>query len=233
MTQRQPGHESVTASPSRANYGIMQHSDTKPGGTMHARTTAALILAGVLLVGCGNSTDDAKPAASRATETTTAAAKPTPTITPDAGPTTLDMGYSWAWENSDQTTGGTTTVIAYKQHVATDATTPEEDAGAEAKGYVWASLEIKTCSDDTSTASITVGNGDWKLAYDDGALIESSSTTYDQFPRPEYPIETQLAPGRCVRGKIVYAVPGDQRPTQATFVTAGGEQPAEWTVPAK
>jgi hypothetical protein len=145
----------------------------------------------------------------------------------------LPLGETWEWEVGDGKVSGSATVLGYRQRVALDAPTPEEDSGAESKGYVWAALEVKVCNNPTSADPIIVSNTPWVLAYADGAQIQPSSTTYDAFPRPEFPIgDTQLAAGRCIQGETVYPVPGDQRPTAAVYAPEGLEEPTEWTIPA-
>ncbi|MFE2185683.1 hypothetical protein [Streptomyces sp. NPDC059455] len=57
--------------------------------------------------------------------------------------------------------------------------------------------------------------------------------TYDDFPRPEFPIDATLTDGRCVKGKIVFPVPGRTRPGTIVYTAGSLGTPQEWTVPAE
>lgn len=190
-------------------------------------TTAVLLGTALLLTGCTGSNDDEPAAAS----TTAEAADTEPTEEPepeDSGPAALDLGDPWEWGTDDETLIGNTTVISYEQPITT-AVSAEEDLGQP--GYVWAALELKVCTD---VGELWVSEGDWILAYEDGTRVESSSNTYDDFPRPEFPFEAEVRAGDCVRGKVVYPVPGKQRPERVLYTPNGdSEVTAEWAVPAK
>ncbi|MEU6879565.1 hypothetical protein [Streptomyces sp. NPDC046712] len=118
-----------------------------------------------------------------------------------------------------------TTVLGYKQGIRS-AGSAAEDFGTP--GYVWAAVELKVCS----TKGTFLGSTEpWTLSYADGARVEPSSTTYDDFPKPEFPYETKLAPGKCVRGNLVFAVPGNSRPQTVVYAPQGLDIPEEWAVP--
>ncbi|WP_199826546.1 hypothetical protein [Streptomyces sp. WM4235] len=52
-------------------------------------------------------------------------------------------------------------------------------------------------------------------------------------PKPEFPtMPTVVKAGDCVRGKIPFPVPGDQRPTKIVYAPIGHPSPIEWAVPA-
>ncbi|PWG08260.1 DUF4352 domain-containing protein [Streptomyces sp. V2] len=119
----------------------------------------------------------------------------------------------------------TSTVLGYEQGFKAQASAAEETG---APGYVWAALEIKVC---VLSDGMRVTRFPWVLAYADGARVEPSGTTYGDFPKPEYPIDTQVKKGDCVRGKIAYAVPGDQRPAKVIYAPEGLPEPVEWAMP--
>ncbi|MFF5004671.1 hypothetical protein ACFY3G_17795 [Streptomyces phaeochromogenes] len=191
---------------------------------MHARTAlpvALLALAG--LTGC-SSDDKATPTAGT-TPATSAASTPTPSPkpSPDKAMTVGDT-FSSTREDQGLTFKSTSTVIGY-QHDVKASTSADEENGTD--GYVWSALEIKVCA---KSDGISVSRLPWILAYADGARIEPSGTTYDDFPKPEYPVEAQVKNGDCVRGKITYAVPGDQKPVKVIYAPDGLPEPVEWAM---
>lgn len=195
---------------------------------------AVVVAVTALLTACGGGDgQSAAKATPTASNTWPGGLSPAPD-TGSASPTTADggpyaLGKTWHWDDPDWAVG-TTTVISYQQGVAKDATQPEEEFGSESAGYVWAAVDLKVCNAKGKT--ITVNNYPWSLAYKDGSRVQPSSTTYGDFPRPEYPYEdTEVPPGDCVRGKIVFPVPGDERPQRIVYAPEGRH--AEWTVPAR
>jgi hypothetical protein len=194
---------------------------------MRTRTTIlALLLAATatMTAGCGSTDDaDAKPSASP--EPTEVSSEPTPE--PEPTPTrqpTLKMGTEWQFEGSDGVQGSVT-VIDYKQGFESVGDAAEEGA----PGYQWAYVELKTCSISGTFPATTTP---WTLSYEDGSRIEPSSTTYGDFPKPEFPFETTLTDGKCVRGKLVFSVPGgDTRPQNVVYAPVGLDVPQEWAVP--
>ncbi|MFD6321876.1 hypothetical protein ACFWOL_03160 [Streptomyces sp. NPDC058442] len=200
---------------------------------MHARTTAIAIIAIITatLTACGG---DSEPEAAPTSEPrTTTTAPSVETSEPEPSPTELDVLAfvdTWEWETVDDIEGdiaGAVTVLGYKQGVKS-IVTPDEEFSTD--GYVWAALEIKTCSIKGTFGATTEP---WTLSYDDGTRIEPSSSTYDDFPKPEFPFETRLTTGKCVKGNVVYPVPGNQQPAAVVYAPYGLDTPTEWTVPAK
>lgn len=200
---------------------------------MRTRTTVITLAALLLpLTGCSSSGNTKLAAADRAKSAAAAvaaAASATPTHSPT--PTPYALGDTWAWQQTDGTISGTTSVLAYQQPIHSVGSAVEE---AGASGYVWAALEVEVCNDDASTGPIDTSDSDWTLAYDDGGSVESTSTGYDDFPRPQFPMgDATVKAGRCLRGKIVYPVPGKQRPEWVEYAPTGLSDPVEWEVPAK
>ncbi|MDT0377289.1 hypothetical protein RM572_00670 [Streptomyces sp. DSM 42041] len=197
---------------------------------LHARTAvaAALLTVGLLLSGCTTGSDSTEPAAG---------AKPDPSNSTTTGPsasptkdTTFAIGEAWEWDDSelDPPAAGNTTVLAYTQPV-TASITPDEEFGTT--GYEWAALEVKVCA---NTGETWVNNMPWSLAYAGGARVQPSQVTYGDFPRPAYPfMDTTVKAGDCVRGNIVFPVPGDERPEKVVYAPGGSDTVVEWTVPEK
>lgn len=186
---------------------------------MYARTTAAVTAVGLLLIltACSSSdgsatqpTNSGTAAKAPVTRPTTAPPSPLPPAQAKIG--TILKFHDPATDEFDET-AGSVTVLSYQQPVKSVGSAVEESG---AKGYVWAALEVKVCS---TLGEFTTSSQPWTLAYTDGARVEPSSTTYDDFPKPEYVEDAAVAPGDCSRGKIVFPVPGDQRPAKAIYAT--------------
>lgn len=187
-------------------------------------TAAALLLA---LTACSSGSDsDGKPSSSpkataeKAAEST--AATPTPSPAQEQ-----PRKFGQILNFSDPTNGGEldVTVLGYEQGVRAQ-TTADQEFGTT--GYVWAALEIKAC---VKKGTAGISRFPWALAYADGARVEPSGVTYGDFPKPEYPYEATVKTGDCVRGKTVFAVPGDQRPERVLYTPEVLPEPAEWSVP--
>ena len=192
---------------------------------MRRTTLAATLAAGLLaLTAC------TEPPAARSASTTPPPSSTSPTSSPTPEPTTPTpraFGSVYAWESTADGVSGTTAVLGYKQGVRSVGSAAEESG---TPGYVWAAVELKVCS----TKGTFLGSTEpWTLSYADGARIEPSSTTYDDFPKPEFPFETKLTTGKCVRGNLVFPVPGNSRPQTIVYAPQGLDIPEEWTVPAK
>lgn len=196
---------------------------------MRTRTTAALAaLLLTALTACGSADkpkaeSSSTPPAAEATE----AAEPEPSPTQQ---TIFEFGSAWEFEStaeSEDAIAGAVTVFDYEQGVRSVGSAAEE---VDNKDYVWAYIEIKTCS---TKGNFTASTEPWTLAYGDGTRIEPSSSTWGDFPKPEYPFETKLTAGKCVRGKLVFPVPGSNRPNSVVYAPASLDTPREWTVPAK
>lgn len=195
---------------------------------MHVRTTAvAMLLAAATLTACGsNDTDDTKAKTSPSTAKSAAPETTTEESPEPDEPYTFDTPMDWG--NDEDTLTGTTTVLSYEQPITSVGSAAEETGE---KGYVWGALEVKVC---TEKGKLLVTNTDMTLAYKDGARVEASSSTWDDFPKPAFPFEAEVQAGDCVRGKTVFPVPGDQRPDKVMYAPNGDTKTlAEWTVPKK
>lgn len=192
---------------------------------MHTRTTAAtaaLLLAA--LTACQSSDDPAAGDNKASKSKAPAAAKTSasPSSTEDA---TRDFGEVLTFNDPVGDVTVKVTVLGYEQGIKAQTSADQE---FNTDGYEWAAVEIKTC--------VTKGTGGttrypWVLAYEDGARIEPSSVTYGDFPKPEYPYEATMKAGDCVRGKTVFAVPGNQRPERVLYTPEALPEGAEWKVP--
>lgn len=181
---------------------------------MTRRTAVLLGLLTVVASACSGGGDNAEPANKHSVETATTEAATTTTAVPRLG----------AVRGSH---GGTVVARNYQQPVAAGAPSPTE-SGSPA-GYVWGGLDVEVCL-PSEAGEYAVASYVWKLTMPDHSSIEPSSSIYDQFPQPEYPFEQAVTPGQCVRGWIVFPVPGDSRPTGVSY--APDSSPLTWVVPS-
>lgn len=195
--------------------------------TITTATTAGAALLLATLTACSTS----HPAATHApaAPATHAAATPKPSPTPTKASTlTFGTAHKSSGSASDDADAfsASTIVLGYEQPIHTDESAADE---INAPGNVWAALDVKVCD---QTGDIFVNNQPWQLSYPDGSRIAPSGSTYSDFPQPEYPAgDTAVPTGSCVRGKIVFNVPGKKRPTTIVYSTAD-ESPVVWSVPA-
>lgn len=191
---------------------------------MRASTAAVTAVLAITLVGCGSGSEPEKTRAAVSeaaqpdgtpTEQQTAegAAAQADAKTPEIVATGAVQKFSFAGDEEYDPNAGTVTVLSYQQPVTASVTASEE---VSAKGYVWAALEVKVCA---TKGEFTTSSLPWTLAYEDGARIEPSSTTYEDFPKPHYVENAAVSAGDCSRGKIVFPVPGNDRPSKAIYAT--------------
>lgn len=192
------------------------------------RTRTAVIGAALLfsLTACSevdnpSASASPKPSPSAATDKPSETSEPSPTVQP-----ALKMGATYKWDDTAEGVSGAVTVFGYEQGLKSAVTA--EKAGQPA-GYEWAVIDVKSCSMG-GTFSATVEP--WTLAYEDGARIRTFFLPVD-LPRPEYVDGTTLTEGKCLRGKLGFMVPGDERPTAVVYAPVSLDEPQEWAVPTK
>ncbi|WP_158806189.1 MULTISPECIES: DUF4352 domain-containing protein [Streptomyces] len=177
--------------------------------------------------------DKAGPSATATTTVTSAqTVLPTPGAVeaPASSPPSskaLAFGTTWRVQNTDPAKPfeGSLTVLDYKQGF-TSVGKASEEAGEP--GYVWAYADLKLCG---TRGSYTDNTTSWTLYYGDGGRINPSSSTYSDFPKPEFPFEVTVTAGKCARGKLAFAVPGTERPESVLYQPDGLDEPREWIVP--
>ncbi|MET7700325.1 DUF4352 domain-containing protein [Streptomyces sp. NPDC005485] len=101
---------------------------------------------------------------------------------------------------------------------------PEDFQG----GDTWATARVKVCN--KAGANLTIDQSPWSLAYVDGTSIEITGSSGGDMPKPEYPMDTTLKPGRCAAGLIAYPVTSKKRPARLVYEPEGSE-PTEWAIP--
>ncbi|MFE5189194.1 hypothetical protein [Streptomyces sp. NPDC056628] len=188
---------------------------------MHVRRAAVAALLAAATVSAGCTADNEPTAKSKSTPATTSTPKPSES-TPEP-PRAFGETLTWT---ADDGIAFAMTVMGYQQDVAKNSISADEEFGTD--GYVWAAVDIKACLKKGKSG---VTRYPWALAYADGTRIEPSTVTYGDFPKPEYPYEARMKAGECVRGKTVFAVPGDQRPERILYTSETLSGNAEWAVP--
>ncbi|MEV8031510.1 hypothetical protein [Streptomyces sp. NPDC086182] len=191
---------------------------------MCTTTLAAALLLAATATACSSS---GEPKAIRVTQTiiATPSEQETAAESPSA-PEALAFGGTWEFENSDPAapSEGSVAVLGYKQGFSSVGSASEESGES---GYARAYVDLNLCSVKGSyTDDIT----SWTLYYSDGSRVDPSSSTYDDFPKPEFPTEVTVTAGKCARGKLVFPVPGRKRPESVLYAPAGSEEPTEWSV---
>jgi hypothetical protein len=190
---------------------------------MHTRTTtvtvALLITAVTACTGGGTPAEPTtKPGTTRAAgESTDAKPDPDP-----KAPRALGTPLSFTTDGSTMAM----TALRYEQGTFHLRRSADEEFGTT--GFTWAAVEIRAC---LKNGFAVVTRNSWVLAYADGARIKPSRVTYDDLPRPEYPLMATVKAGSCVRGKTVFAVPAKERPVRVLYTSTTPEAPAEWSVP--
>ncbi|MFE1413404.1 hypothetical protein ACFW6F_21760 [Streptomyces sp. NPDC058746] len=192
---------------------------------MHARVITLAAAAALLLTvtACDDGSAKSAPSAKASSAPASGSA---PSATPSATPSApLAFGQTISTSDPKSGTGATVTVLGY-EHDFSARVSADEEGGTS--GYVWAAVEIKVCS---TKGTVGTTRNPWAVAYADGARVQPSSSTYGDFPKPEYPHEADIKTGDCLRGKTVFAVPGKQRPAKILYTSSILPEPAEWAVP--
>lgn len=185
---------------------------------------ASAVMGGMLLVGCSGKASDPQGVDNAPAKQQQKSQQQQPAK--DDVSLTLGDTYDWKAEDNGQgeSVKGSVTVLGYKQNVPASVSADDEYGTS---GYVWSALEIKTCSvEGTFLATVEP----WTLSYKDGVRVEPSSSVYDDFAQPEFPFETKLTTGECVKGYITYAVPGGENPETVVYASYGLDESVEWTL---
>ncbi|MER7968692.1 DUF4352 domain-containing protein [Streptomyces sp. NPDC096080] len=187
---------------------------------MHTRTAVvAVLLLGAAATACSSGT----PKTVTVTQTVTATPSSEPASDANAG--VLKMGTKKTMTDADNNLHFTVQALEYQQpYKGPQPQKPEDFQG----GDIWATANVKVCN--VAGANLTVDQSVWSLAYEDGTSIEVTGSTGGDMPKPEYPMDKTVRPGRCAAGLIAYPVPSKKRPARLVYEPQGSE-PTEWTVP--
>ncbi|WP_234312632.1 DUF4352 domain-containing protein [Streptomyces seoulensis] len=187
--------------------------------------TRAIAAAGaVLLVAATAGACGSSEPAPRVTVTTTQTVTAAPSSPPaqDEG-VALKMGTEQTLQD-DQ--GVTFTVQALEYQQPFKGPQPEKP-DASLGGDTWATVKAKVC--DGSGGPLIVDQSVWSLSYADGTSIATTGLNGGDMPKPEFPVEKTLSPGRCAAGLISFPVPGKKTPDRISY-ELGGSSPIEWAV---
>ena len=193
------------------------------GGTMRTRTTvAAVLLLATTATACSSS---GEPEKIRVTVTQTVTVTPgTEKAAAKAGDP-LKMGTKHVLDDDENNIHTTVQALEYQQpYQGPQPQTPQDFQG----GDTWATASIKVCN--IRGEEISVSQFPWSLAYADGTSIEVTGSSGGDMPKPEYPMDKTVKPGRCAAGLIAFPVPSDKRPERLVYETDAGEV-AEWAIP--
>ncbi|MDT0477383.1 DUF4352 domain-containing protein [Streptomyces sp. DSM 41014] len=185
-----------------------------------ALTVTALSATALLLTAC---TSAGEPKTIRVTVTQTVPATQEAAASPNTR--ALKMGTKKTLDDSTNDTHFTAQVTEYQQ----PPKGPQPEAPTDLGGDIWATVNVKVCN--LRGATFTVGQTAWSLEYDDGTSVESTGLSGGDMPKPEYPMDRAVKPGRCAAGLISYPVDSKKRPARVTYAPESGES-AEWAVPS-
>ncbi|MFJ5176701.1 DUF4352 domain-containing protein [Streptomyces griseoviridis] len=187
-----------------------------------ALTATALTTTALLLTAC---TSAGEPKTIRVTVTQTVSSTPEADASPNASADALKMGTKKTLDDSTNDTHFTAQVTEYQQpHKG-----PQPETPTDLGGDIWATVNVKVCN--LRGATFSVGQTAWSLEYDDGTSVESTGLSGGDMPKPEYPMDRAVKPGRCAAGLISYPVDSKKRPARVTYAPESGES-AEWAVPS-
>jgi hypothetical protein len=196
----------------------------------HRRPSIVLVVlaSGLALAGCSSSNPkDSSARTTTAPATSAAAASVSPTAA-SATPIHYRVGQTYHWDGGEGVTG-TATVLGYRQPaLASDP--PGTSLGVPA-GSQWGRLDIKICL--TTGDPISVSQDPWHLQFADGSQADNTGLNGGDFPKPEFPQDSTVLTGRCVRGGIMFPIPKGQRPTQVVYSPDSMPTPTYWDLPKK
>lgn len=195
-----------------------------------SRVMQSLVMAAsitVVVAGCG---DNAKPSATGTTSeypsvSNSAEAtpeEPTPTekvdpYAPNIGDRALKVGQPRRGE------GVITTVLEVRQPY------PPALYREPNPGKVWLGVRAKTCVKSNQTETAQVFWGDWAAVDRNFGTYPGSSTSWDDFPVPQYPSYGEVNPGECVQGWLLVDLPRGKKIKKIAY-RPGGQTIAEWTL---
>jgi len=189
------------------------------------RLRALLVVPLLAVAACGGGGQSGAAAPGPTVVTTTASIAPTPTpspFAPNVGDRALKVGQ---WREGEVVR---TLVKSFTQ--TSDASPPSFLVGeSEAEGAL---AEIKMCVRKTATEPLKGQVYGLFNVYDkSGGQYSQASSSWDEWPpRPQWPNDVNLSPGRCVTGWILFSVPKSVRIAYVANDGDGSAASAEWKV---
>ncbi|MFD5492258.1 DUF4352 domain-containing protein [Streptomyces sp. NPDC127091] len=192
------------------------------------RTRTGLITATLLVVAAGTacSGSSKEPKTIRVTVTQTVTPTPSTAAADHGAEGLLKMGAKKDIAEPENDVQITVQALEYQQPYKGPQPQPPQDFEG---GDVWATVNVKVC---TVKGDVSVSQFPWSLAYADGTSIDVTGSTGGDMPKPEFPMDKTVKPGRCAAGLIAFPVPSDKRPERIVYEPDGSE-PTEWAIPGK
>jgi hypothetical protein len=185
------------------------------------RAACAALLVAATATACGGS---GEPETIRVTVTQIVTASPS-SAAPKTTDGALKMGATKSIDDAATDVHATVQAIEYQQpYKGPQPEKPQDFQG----GDTWATVRVKVCN--VSGTSFTVDQFPWSLAYTDGTSIQVTGSSGGDMPKPEYPMDKKLTPGRCAAGLVAFPVPGAKRPERLVYQPGDGD-PTEWAIP--
>ncbi|MFG2813596.1 DUF4352 domain-containing protein [Streptomyces sp. NPDC048410] len=189
---------------------------------MRSRTAACAVL---LIAATATACSSSGQPAPRVTVTRTVTASPDTEATANPNDAVLTMGAKKAIDDAENHVHATVQAVEYQQpYKGPQPQKPEDFQG----GDTWATVSVKVCN--VNGADITVDQTVWSLAYEDGTSVEVTGGTGGDMPKPEYPMDKTVKPGRCAAGLVAFPVSSKKRPERVVYEPDGTE-PIEWPIP--
>lgn len=175
--------------------------------------------------GCGSDSADASSSSAAPTSTDV----PAKSTEPD--PLGSELSFT-----GDGETAARVTVLNFDPAAAPEAPAPPG-------GGHWVGAEVQTCV-DAAMVPTAVSWSEWSVLDATNGRYPASSLTYNQFPRPEYPVGSEVVNvGECVRGWVVFPVADGaaidrvrytpNQSVNATWSTAGATPPVQESPPVE
>ncbi|WP_406841896.1 DUF4352 domain-containing protein (plasmid) [Streptomyces sp. AHU1] len=190
---------------------------------MRTRTITAAT-AVLLLAATATACSSGEPETIRVTVTQTVTAGPAEEAAATADGA-LKMGTKKTIDNTENNMHATVEALEYQQpYKGPQPQKPQDFQG----GDIWATVNVKVCN--IRGVDINVDQFPWSLSYADGTSIDVTGSSGGDMPKPEYPMDKLLKPGRCAAGLIAFPVPSSKQPERIVY-GPDGLDPVEWAVP--
>lgn len=95
------------------------------------------------------------------------------------------------------------------------------------KDQQWWAAMVEGCA--TSDEQVSVSWQPWSITGADGGTYPSSTSNWDDFPRPQYPFsgDKPLPKGKCAKGWVMFALDAKTKPATVEYGNSAGES-ASW-----
>lgn len=172
-----------------------------------ASVASALAILLLSVAGCGGSEGD---------DTASESGESSDPYAPNLDDRALEVGEARRGEDVD------TTLKAVKLPY------PPEEYREPDNGNIFIGVELEQCTNEDAEGSGTATfNGEWSAITASGEEYTGDGSYWNDWPAPKYPENTDLVPGRCLKGWIAWQVPEDTEFEKVLWRPAGTSV-AEW-----